>query len=301
MYSFWAASSGIGGTVIQWIGSTGQSNYILPWGCIDLKVHPTNTQVLIADNRNLVHYNVNSSLTHVHSIGDITCFDISPNWEFVAIGQANGVVRVYRFDGSHKSPLPTQVFCRHRGIITSVKFAGPDIVLSGATDELMYCWDANTGKELQCCEGHDSEIRSIISTSSLGAFTVGGFADSTVRLWNMRAGAEVLRSPVIEGDIGAIALDAPKMRVYIGTKSGTLNVWNLDSNTLVLGPRLGSPVTSLIKLAKLPILVSGSVNQTEMYVIKLLDEITKAAFVIPPIQAMQAAGGVLAMAEAPVT
>ncbi|MCP5117114.1 MAG: hypothetical protein GY953_40330, partial [bacterium] len=62
--------------------------------------------------------------------------------------------------------------------------------LSGSTDKTLRLWGLESGAELRCFEGRESEVRAV-ALSADGRRALSGSQDKTLRLWDLESGAEL--------------------------------------------------------------------------------------------------------------
>jgi WD40 repeat protein len=103
----------------------------------------------------------------------------SPGGETVALGNANGEVRLWGVG----APAPRAVLVGHEGGVRSVAFS-PDgrTLATGSDDRTVRLWHAETGRELLTLRGHAGKVFSV-AFSPDGKSLVSGSHDNTIRIW----------------------------------------------------------------------------------------------------------------------
>jgi WD40 repeat protein len=182
------------------------------------------------------------------NVRGLTALDINISNSLLAVGNSDGGVCVFSMPGAiDKECTPLLTYRGHSGPITDVVFDDNTSVLSGSTDKLVYRWSAVTGKELQCCEGHDSAITCIVALGGYAAMSGSDIGEGQVKLWHMDLGAEIRTTPSEPAGVSAIAAHSGQALLYVATKQSAVNVWNLRNMTrCVTWPmKLMSPIKAL--------------------------------------------------------
>ena len=80
----------------------------------------------------------------------------------------------------------------HEAMVNGVAFS-PDgaRIVSGADDNTVRVWDAESGKELLALRGHEDEVWDVAFSPS-GARIVSGLCDASVRVWDAASGQQLL-------------------------------------------------------------------------------------------------------------
>ena len=144
---------------------------------------------------------------------------------------------------------------------TSVAFS-PDgrWLAAGATDGLIYVWDAQTGGLLRWMEGHAGGVTSV-AFSPDGERLASGSDDRTVRLWDAASGAALQRLEGHGNSVMSVAFSPDGERLASGSHDRTVRLWDAASGAAL--QRLdghGSLVTSVAFSPDGARLASGSAD-----------------------------------------
>jgi WD40 repeat protein len=168
----------------------------------------------------------------VFNVPGLTALTLSNNGRYVAVGNSDGIASVWEI--AQKKTERRSQFALHAGPINCLRFENDNkTVLSGSTDQLLYRWDAVTGQELQCCEGHDSEVTCVAPANGPAAATASGSGDMTVKLWNLDLGIEIATTPQIANGVGGLDVLCRAGDLVIGTGSGRLLWWNMVAQQVI--------------------------------------------------------------------
>jgi len=158
----------------------------------------------------------------------------SVDGERVVSGSWDGTVRVWDVK-SRKTvlgPIKSQTGY-YRNIVHAVIYS-PDttkIATSGAGDNALKIWDANTGNLLSTIK-HDIEVSSLAWTSKK---IITGSYDSSIRIFDTATWQQIA---ILEGHItsvSSLSLFQNDRLLVSGSHDGTARLWNLDTN-LPVGP-----------------------------------------------------------------
>ncbi len=150
----------------------------------------------------------------------------APSGELFATGSEDGVVRLFRPDGS-----TDPVFLRgHTSSVSGLSFS-PDghRLASSSDDKTVRIWDLAGGKPPVVLTGHGGGVQSV-AFSPDGSRVVSGAADGVVRIFRADGSGDpiVLRGhtePVV-----SVAFSPDGLRVVSGSRDKTVRVWNADGS-----------------------------------------------------------------------
>lgn len=235
------------------------------------------------------------------TFGEITSLAFSPSSETLAIGSADGSIRLW--DLITKTPLWTinpfgewvlsvdfsvtgellsccggnqniilidvktgkvrSVLQGHTNVVRTVSFDKQGTSLaSGGNDHSVRLWEFNTGKQVGLFEGHSGTVRSV-GFNPQGSILASGSEDCTIRLWNLSTG-QCLK--ILKGHtdlIRAVAFTPNGKMVVSSGDDQTIRLWDVDTgeDIRIFEGHKGR-VRSIDVSSDGRLLVSGSDDQT---------------------------------------
>jgi len=115
-----------------------------------------------------------------------------------------------------------------RGVLSVACSADGKRVCSGALDETVRVWDAQSGAELHCLRAHEKGVRSV-AYSPDGRHVVSGSMDQTVRVWDAADGTEVRCLRGHARDVTCVACSPDGRQIASGSLDQTVRVWDAES------------------------------------------------------------------------
>ena len=172
----------------------------------------------------------------------------------------------------------------HAGLVTSVAFS-PDgqRLASASSDQTVKIWDCATGKELFALRGHASDVTSVASGGlHAGWITSVAFSpdgqrlasarhDTTVKIWEIATGKELLALKGDAGGVDSVAFSPDGQRLASAGDDQTVRIWDSATGKELLALKgHGGEVTSLAFSPDGQRLASASSDQT----VKIWDSAT---------------------------
>ncbi|HUT90632.1 MAG TPA: hypothetical protein VMY37_14105 [Thermoguttaceae bacterium] len=115
-----------------------------------------------------------------------------------------------------------------RGVLSVACLADGKRVCSGALDETVRVWDAQSGAELHCLRAHEKGVRSVAHSPD-GRHLVSGSLDQTLRVWDATNGAEVRCLRGHARDVTCVACSPDGRQIASGSLDQTVRVWDAQS------------------------------------------------------------------------
>jgi WD40 repeat protein len=111
-------------------------------------------------------------------------------------------------------------------VVNSVAYS-PDgrRIVSASWDKTVRVWDARSGAELACLQGHTDEVYSV-AYSPDGRRIVSGSNDDSVRVWDARSGAELSCLRGHTNRVNSVAFAPDGHRVVSGSQDKSVRVWD---------------------------------------------------------------------------
>jgi WD40 repeat protein len=187
----------------------------------------------------------------------VLCVAFSPNGKWLAAGGQEKKVKVWDIDPLQASggrephvevkPL-THTLGGHTGSVLSVAFRPDGKRLASASylgkDDYVRVWDMTTGKESQQLRDHNWAIFSV-AYSPDARYLASGSNDTTVRIWDVSAGQEIVHlQPQHTGPVFGVAFSPDGKLLASGSWDRTVRVWEKVGNvrTWKLRHRLHDPM-----------------------------------------------------------
>jgi WD40 repeat protein len=98
-------------------------------------------------------------------------------------------------------------------------------IVSGSLDQTVRVWDAESGAELRCFEGHVRDVTSV-ACSPDGRRVLSGSLDQTARVWDTETGAELFCLRGHERGVLGLAYSPDGGRIVTGSFDRTVRVWD---------------------------------------------------------------------------
>ncbi len=137
--------------------------------------------------------------------GDVTTVAISPDGDWIAVGDQVGNIRLWNQRKTEADPLMQSVkatWSAHDNAVQSIAFLqlGHRLALvSGGEDGAIKRWDVETQSPIDPVMTDEAKPIRSFSLSSNGTTLAAGSIDGTIRLWDMETGRRITR---IEGPKG---------------------------------------------------------------------------------------------------
>ncbi|HRY51376.1 MAG TPA: serine/threonine-protein kinase [Candidatus Paceibacterota bacterium] len=170
------------------------------------------------------------------SLGFLGSLDFSPDSQALAIGDADGQLRV----AEARTGAKRFQFAAHSEGISSVAWSPTARVIatgSGYVGGPIRLWDANTGKSMGSLEGHTSWICELIFSAD-GQRLYSAGADQTIRIWDVeeQRGLAVLRGNTDE--VYGLALSPDGKTLASAGKDGIIAIWSTEPRLEEEQPRI---------------------------------------------------------------
>ena len=165
-----------------------------------------------------------------HTIGgknDLTSMTISPNGEFVIIGERTGVIYIMNAKSGRPVHSLERDRDRHRAAVSALVVSSDgNWLASGGADKTIRLWRMETGEQMVILKGHTDTITSLLIIGH-GQFIISGSADETIRIWNAR---EQQCIKTLEGHTACItdlAMSADAELLVSASQDKTLRLWRI--------------------------------------------------------------------------
>ncbi len=145
---------------------------------------------------------------------DATCVAFSLDEQFVAVGDGENLIKLYRVrDGEL-----LLTFTGHSETIAAVQYT-PDgkYVISGSADDTVRIWDAATAAEVRVLRGHTDDITSL-ALSGDGKRLVSGSGDRSALVWEVGKGKSIAKYTNFSEAVSSVAITADGRRVALGSR-----------------------------------------------------------------------------------
>merc|ERR1712190_458259 len=120
----------------------------------------------------------------------------------------------------------------HRGWVTSIAttYEQSNLVVSASRDKTLMIWELTPGETTsgyarKSLTGHSQPVSSVVLSSD-GQFALSGSWDSTMRLWDLNAGATVRTFQGHSKDVFSVAFSGDNRQIVSGSLDKTIKLWN---------------------------------------------------------------------------
>jgi WD40 repeat protein len=237
-----AISGGWDGTLRIWDLEGGRQLRVLqgPWKAVKtVALTPDYRRALCGGDDHVIHLIDLKSGRQLGSLnghtGMVQSISISADGRHLISGSDDRTVRIWELGELE------QLHCLggHSDTVTCVAFA-PDArgAISGSSDYTVRLWDLDSGKETRRIDGHTNWINSLavtgdgkhILTGSGGEIAGGRFrdgADTTLRLWELATGQELLHLDGHLASVTSVAIAADGRVAVSGGLDRTVRAWEI--------------------------------------------------------------------------
>jgi WD40 repeat protein len=128
-----------------------------------------------------------------------------------------------------------QGFFKHEEPVYGVRASGrhDNIIASGGGDDKAYIWNADTGEQLFCLEGHTDSVVQVAFSAVDSRYLATGAMDGGIRVWNVETGAQVVALEGPSEEIFWLAWHQKGDVLACGSADGTAWVWSIPSGQLL--------------------------------------------------------------------
>lgn len=202
----------------------------------------------------------------VRTGGPVTALALSPNGKTLAVGGADGSVRLWDLDGGLLNERAT--LKGHSRAVTALAFAlDGNTLASGGWDRTVQLWDLRSGevKKRAVLEGHSLKVLALAFAPD-GKTLASGGGDRTVRLWDLTADYPTERA-VLKGQrrVTSLAFASNGKTLAQGSGDGTVRLLNLRGADVTEQTALAGHTMKVLALAFSPDgkrLITGSADRT---------------------------------------
>ncbi|WIM98707.1 WD40 repeat domain-containing protein [Actinoplanes oblitus] len=155
----------------------------------------------------------------------VTAMAVDPAGEWVALGQADGEIRVHELRGDSE-PV---VLRGHQGWVSALVVSG-DRIISGGEDGTVRVWD-RYGPEIAMVRAHASWVTSSVLAPDRRTLITTG-SDATIRVWDLpRLVQETVAGPI--DWVNTCALDPSGTGLATGGRDGVVRLWHPTDATSI--------------------------------------------------------------------
>jgi WD40 repeat protein/transcriptional regulator with XRE-family HTH domain len=218
-----------------------------------------------ADLQNVCLHNVsfqNSNLAKsvfCETFGGVLSIAFSPDGEFLAAGDSNGNIYLWRVESSQQ----VLIFRGHTNWVVSLAFS-PDgqTLCSGSADATVRLWNVETGVYKKTLREHQDEVWSVVFSPD-GELLASGSDDNTIRIWNVSTNKCLKIFTEHTSWVTSLAFSPNGEMLASGSDDNTIRIWNVSTSECIktLEGHSGGVRTIAIK-ADNQLLASGSEDHT---------------------------------------
>lgn len=156
---------------------------------------------------------------------EVTALAWSPDGQALVTGDADGILFVWKPDGS---PLKRKLTRHHNGAIREIVFASADTFAVLDSEGVVMSWDRQGWSLIR----RSQKSVTAIASSPKSPYVFTGDAQGTGVLWQSQNGSEVAKYKH-EAGVTAAGMDGEGKRLATADASGTLVVWELPTEKSV--------------------------------------------------------------------
>ncbi|KAI8911921.1 WD40-repeat-containing domain protein [Powellomyces hirtus] len=162
---------------------------------------------------------------------EVTCLTRSPAGEAVAVGYADGSIRIW----DTNSGETTVTFNGHRSAVTALAYdpLGARLV-SGSKDTDLIVWDVVAEAGMFRLRGHKDQVTTVRFLTKSGMdHVVSGSKDTLVKFWDLSTQHCVETVIAHRGEVWALDVSPiDEMMMFTGAADGEVRVWKIDPAVL---------------------------------------------------------------------
>jgi WD40 repeat protein len=187
-------------------------------------------------------------------------------------------------NGGLQSWPTEEIVVQHGASDCSCLTFSPDgaLLAVGLADGKIRIWDAETGEEFCCLDGHSKAVTAL-AFSKGGRYIVSGSTDKTLRRWEKSTGRPLAVMSGHEGGVLAVGFDPDNKFIVSGSADQTVRLWKMegeligvplrpdqgkihsvsvssDGSRLIAGASTGGPCFWIVKNVGSPIRISETRN-----------------------------------------
>ncbi|XP_061784147.1 WD repeat-containing protein 31 isoform X1 [Nerophis lumbriciformis] len=117
----------------------------------------------------------------------------------------------------------------HRGSINTVTTMGPDLCVSGGTDQVVVVYDWKQGRACQSFQGHNREVTKLACYPG-STWIFSGSRDKTVLMWDLNQGDEPIQEfSGHELVVNGLAVSPDGRKLCTGSRDNWMCLWDIES------------------------------------------------------------------------
>jgi transcriptional regulator with XRE-family HTH domain len=194
--------------------------------------------------------------------GTVTSVAFSPHGQILAIGNADGTVRVWDV-ATHRQ---IAALTRPAGTVTSVAFSPHgQILATGNADGSVRVWDVATHRQITALTGPAGAVNSV-AFSPDAATLASGNGDGSVRVWDVATRRQITALTRPAGAVTSVAFSPHGQTLATGNADGTVRLWDVAAHRQITA--LSGPAGAVNSVAFSPddaTLASGSADGTWLW------------------------------------
>ena len=196
--------------------------------------------IRLSSLRNFLLRNIDFSHAHfidslfLDNFSHILCVDISPNTEFLATGDIEGQLYIWKLDReSNIKPTLMATLKGHFKWLRSISFSpNNQIIASGGEDSTVRLWDIKTKQCLALFEGHLDRVRKV-TFSPEGKILASCSDDRTIKLWDVK-NKELITTLTGHSDrVRGIQFSSDGAFIITASEDNTVIIWDAEKYSMI--------------------------------------------------------------------
>ncbi|MEO0532819.1 MAG: NACHT domain-containing protein [Cyanobacteria bacterium P01_A01_bin.123] len=208
------------------------------------------------------------------TIGGIYTADLSPNGNFLALGETNGNIQLCQITDSRKIKQ-SLILQGHTDSVQTVAFStSGKILTTGSHDQSIRVWNIETGTCIGLLKGHTDYVQSVAIHRN-EKLLASGSTDNLVKLWDIKSEKCLENLSGHNDPVLSVSFDSHSSILASGSADNSVKLWDIKSGQCLKTLHGHSDsVLSVEFLLYGKLLASGSADKT----IRIWDVVTGECF-----------------------
>lgn len=160
------------------------------------------------------------------SAGEVTQVAVSPTSSQIAVGYADGAIRLWDTD----SGICQTTLTGHKGAVSAIRYDPSGALLaSGGRDTNIVVWDISAESGLYKLRSHTGQVTDVVFVSE-DRKLISSSKDGLVKVWDLDTQHCMQTLVIPSGEVWSMDIDPTEKRLAVGSNDGDLRVYEVQSN-----------------------------------------------------------------------